>query len=186
MRDGRLTPRKEMKMTFPRPLSGRGRRKESGAAAVEFALVSTLLFPLMLGIVDYGLWFNDSLNTRQGVREAARQGVVQTPGCTTGSNDLAKLACTTRQQVGAAAGTTYAMVKAPNGWAKGEPLIVCAMVRAQGVTGLTPLPNDRMVRSRTQLSIEVDFPLPSGASATAASSYADPPPAGQTWTWCAS
>jgi hypothetical protein len=177
-------PCEEMKMRFPRLRPGRARRKESGAAVVEFALVSTLLLPLLLGIVDYGLWFNDSLNTRQGVREAARLGVVQTPGCTTGATYLAKLACTTRQQVGAIAGTTYAMAKAPNGWAKGKPLVVCAMVRAEGVTGLTPLPNDRMIRSRTQMSIEVDFPLPSGASATAPSSYADTLPAGQAWSWC--
>jgi hypothetical protein len=174
-----------MKMRFPRPVSGRARRKETGAAVVEFALVSTLLFPLMLGIVDYGLWFNDSLNTRQGVREAARLGVVQAPGCSTGSTDLAKLACTTREQVGAISGTTYAMVKVPNGWAKGKPLVVCAMVKAEGVTGLTPLPNDRMIRSRTQMSIEVDSPVPSGASATVAASHADTPPSGQTWGWCA-
>ena len=31
---------------------------------------------LVFGIIDYGLWFSDSLSTRQGVREAARQGVV--------------------------------------------------------------------------------------------------------------
>lgn len=172
-------------MRFPRHWTGRARRTETGAAVVEFALVSTLLFPLMLGIVDYGLWFNDSLNTRQGVREAARMGVVQTPGCTTGGNDLQKLACTTREQVGAITGTTYAKVSVPNGWTKGEPLVVCAMVRVDGVTGLTPFPNDRMIRSRTQMSIEVDFPVPAGASATAATSYADTPPSGQTWGWCA-
>jgi TadE-like protein len=173
-----------MKMRFPRLRPGRARRQEAGAAVVEFALVSTLLLPILLGIVDYGLWFNDSLNTRQGVREAARLGVVQTPGCTTGANDLVKLACTTREQVGAVAGTTYAMVKAPDGWAKGKPLVVCAMVRAEGVTGLTPLPDDRMIRSRTQMSIEVDFPLPSGASANGSSSYADALPAGHAWGWC--
>ena len=155
-----------------------------GAAAVEFALVSTLLFPLMLGIIDYGLWFNNSLNARQGVREAARLGVVQTIACTTGDNDLKKLACTTRQQVGAVAGTTYAMVKVPTGWKKGKPLVVCAMVKVNGTTGLTPLPNDRIIRSKTQMSIEVETPVPTGATATGASSYADTPPSGQTWTWC--
>ena len=42
-------------------------RAESGAAAVEFALVSTLLFTVMFGIMQYGLFFNDALSTRQGV-----------------------------------------------------------------------------------------------------------------------
>ncbi len=175
----------EMKMRVPRPLRGRARRTESGAAAVEFALVSTLLFPLLLGTIDYGLWFNDSLNTRQGVREAARLGVVQTISCSTGANDLQKLACTTRQQVGAVAGDTYAMVKVPTGWRKGQPLVVCAMVKVTGVTGLTPMPNDRMIRSRTQMSIEVETPLPTGTTSTGASSFADTLPSGQTWTWCA-
>lgn len=160
------------------------RRHQSGAAAVEFAMVSTLLFPLLLGILDVGLWFNDSLNARQGVREAARMGVVRTMTCSTGSTDLAKLVCTTRQQVGAVSGPTYAMVRAPEGWRKGRPLVVCTIVRAVGVTGFTPLPNDGILTSRTQMSIEVESPVPSGATATGDSVAADAPPPGASWDWC--
>ena len=53
-----------------------GPRRDSGATAVEFALVAPILLLLVFGIIEYGLWFSDSLATRQGVREAARQGVV--------------------------------------------------------------------------------------------------------------
>ena len=60
-----------------RPPPHRRTRSARGAAAVELALVSTILFTLLFAIVDYGLWFNDSLNTRQGVREGARRAVVE-------------------------------------------------------------------------------------------------------------
>src|SRR3954462_11690196 len=133
--------RKRRHRSRGRRLGVRSAGPESGAAAVEFALVSTLLIPLMLGIVDYGLWFNDSLNTRQGVREAARMGVVQNVTCSTGSTMMAKLVCLTKQDVGAVSGPAYAMVKVPQGWAKGKPLIVCAMIHSDGVTGLTPMPS---------------------------------------------
>lgn len=36
-----------------------------------------VLFALLLGVIDYGLWFNDSISVRQGVREAARKAAVQ-------------------------------------------------------------------------------------------------------------
>src|SRR5215212_4181245 len=135
-------------------------RGERGAAAVEFALVLTLLIPMMFGIVDYGVWFADSLSLRHGVHEAARVGVVQNPSCTTGTNYLDKVVCTTKQQVGAIGGPAYAMVKAPQGWARGKPLLVCAMVKENAVTGVTPLPAGRMVRAKAELAIEVDAQIP--------------------------
>lgn len=165
-------------------LGTRRTRGQEGAAAVEFALVLTVLAPILLGIIDYGLWFSDSLGVRHGVHEAARLSVVQRPSCTTGATDFAKLVCTARQQVGAAGGTTYAMVKAPQGWARGKPLLVCAMVKETAVTGVTPLPNDRMVMAKAELAIEVDTTVPTGASATVASSASDTPPTGVTWNWC--
>ena len=159
-------------------------RAPRGAAAVEFALVSLIFFPLLFGMIDYGLWFNDSLNTRQGVREGARMGVVGsfsdgTPACNGQTDDLAKLRCNTKHQVGSLSGTTYAMATVgPSGWGKGKPLIVCAMVKANGLTGLVPLPNDRIIRSKTQMSIEQSTTL------NGATSAADTPPPGTDWTWC--
>ncbi len=157
------------------------RRVDSGAAAVEFALVSSLLFLLVFAIIDYGLWFNDSLNLRQGVREGARVGVVQNfaqPTCTQ-ADPMQKLACKTRIEIGAVTGTSYVMIATPDGgWKKGKPLVVCGMVKSDGVTGLVPLPNDRIIRSRTEMSIEVDTPTPS------AEDYADTPPPGASWSWC--
>ena len=60
---------------------GPGRRRaDPGAAAVEFALVTPLLLVMLFGIIDYGIWFADSISARQAVRDAARQGFVENSG----------------------------------------------------------------------------------------------------------
>jgi hypothetical protein len=164
----------------------RRRRDRRGAAAVEFALVSVLLFPLLLGIIQYGLFFNDSINTRQGIREAARQGVVRNfsgnmSGCTTPSTDMDKLKCNAKVQIGALAGTTYVKVWYPSGpsvgWVKGYPLKVCAATKTNA-PGLLPMPNGGWTRSQATMAVEQDAtPLPTG------STTADTLPSGD-WNWC--
>ena len=87
-------------------------RRERGAAAVEFALVAPLLFIILFGIIDYGIWFSDSISARQAVRDGARRGVVEnfgacTPAGATGADqDLQNLACTTRAGMEPISGTT--------------------------------------------------------------------------------
>jgi hypothetical protein len=134
--------------------------------------------PLMLGIVAYGLWFNDSLNVRQGVREGARAGVVEnfsSTGCT--GNDMALLACKTKRQIGAVTGDAYVKISTPEGWTKAKPLVICAMVKS-GDLGFVPLPNNSLITSRTEMSIEATELVPNALS------YIDPPPAGASWSWC--
>lgn len=150
--------------------------------AIEFALLLPVLCALVFGMIDYGLWFNDSLNVRQGVREAARMGVVEnfdSSSCPTASTDMEKLACITKDQIGSVAGPSYVMIRVPgSGWKRTAPLTVCAMVKYQGVTGIVPMPSDGLIRSRTQMSIEVDdVVVPSGTTVTGT-------PAGGDWSWC--
>jgi Flp pilus assembly protein TadG len=154
-------------------------RGERGAAAVEFALISVVLMPLLFGIIEYGLWFNDSLNVRQGVREAARAGVVKDfsyTGCSQ-TDDMQRLACKTKKQIGAVTGPTYVKISTPNGWTKAKPLVVCAMVKVD-TAGIVPLPAGNLIRSRTEMSIEVTDSAPNSLS------YTDTPPAGADWSWC--
>jgi hypothetical protein len=156
-------------------------RTSDGASAVEFALVSGILFLVLFGILQYGLFFNDSLNTRQGVREGARQGVVRNfVSCGTATTDLDKLRCTTKKEIGALTGPTYVKILTPaGGWAKAQPLTVCAMVKSDGALGLLPMPNGGWIYSKTQMSIEqADAPLPSGSAS------ADTLPTGVSWSWC--
>ena len=50
----------------------RARRAEDGAALVEFAIVSVLLFTLLFGMVDFGLAFRDRLTMANASQSAAR------------------------------------------------------------------------------------------------------------------
>lgn len=52
------------------------RRSGDGAAAVEFALVSVLLFTLLFGMMQYGVYFWALQSGSHAAREAARQAAV--------------------------------------------------------------------------------------------------------------
>ncbi len=56
---------------------------ESGAAAVEFALVSVLLLTLLFGIVQYGYYFFQATSAEHGAREGARLAAVGVNSCAT-------------------------------------------------------------------------------------------------------
>ncbi len=47
-------------------------KKEDGAALVEFAIVATILFTLLFGIIEFGLAFRDWLSVTSSTREGAR------------------------------------------------------------------------------------------------------------------
>lgn len=156
-------------------------RRESGAAAVEFALVSSILMVLVFGILQYGLYFNDANSLRQGVREAARAAVVENfayPGCTTGTNSE-RLVCGTKAQIGGVTGAPEVIVRAPDGWARGNSLRVCAAFNSQGAVGLLPMPNSGNLRALTQMTIEQE-----GEKATWADASSATDPTGGSWSWC--
>lgn len=56
-------------------------RAERGASAVEFALVSGILFTLIFGTIQYGLYFWSLQSGAQAAREAARQAAVGSLDC---------------------------------------------------------------------------------------------------------
>jgi hypothetical protein len=160
--------------------------KDGGATAVEFALIAPLLFLLVFGIIDYGLWFSDSLSARQGVREAARQGVVANFGddsCTltgaSGDANSTALMCTVQDRIGSITGDPAVKVVAPDGWVRGKSLIVCAQIPVGVGTGIVPLPNDHVIESQVEMAIEKTDPVItfSGGEETA--------PTGKDWAWCA-
>ena len=162
-----------------------GSRGQRGAAAIEFALVVPLLLALLFGIVDYGLWLNDSLNVRQGIREGARQGVVKRfdrPGCS--GTDMQKFVCKTKAEIASVVGPSYVRIVVPAaGWKRGESLLVCGMVKSAGLSGMVPLPADGLIKSATSMSIESDTPVPSGG-ANPGAVLGDAAPSGANWSWC--
>ncbi len=171
--------------TFAARTEGRrSARRENGAAVVEFALVSSLLFTVVIGILQYGLYFNDALGTRNGVREAARQAIVQNfsgdnaAGAACTGDDMAKLTCLTKGQIDPLTGPVYVKVIAPATWDRSNGLTVCAMVDSDGAVGLLPMPNGGWIMSKTKMSIEKADTTPSGTPAP------DALPAGRSWSWC--
>jgi TadE-like protein len=160
--------------------------RDRGAAAVEFALVVPILLAVMFGIVDYGLWFGDSLNIRQGVDEAARRAVVNDFGSCTGASETEKTACVVKERIGAFGGTVYVKVsvigpapsKTAGNWAKGGQLLVCAMVKEEGLTGLTPMPKDGILHDLVHKRVEV-------TAGSSVPDFSDTPPTGSDWAWCA-
>lgn len=170
------------------PSRSRGRRAQRGAAALEFGLVSPVVFAVLFGTLTYGLWFNDSLNLRQGLREASRQGVVANYGSTTcgmtyttvstPSDNVKKLMCQTEDEIAATTGETYVKVLLPGGWVRGRELVVCGMIHAERLPGIVPLPEDRMIKFASRMSIEKVSPgqTESGGEETL--------PTGVSWSWC--
>jgi hypothetical protein len=142
----------------------RGTSADRGAAALEFALVVPVLVALVFGMIDYGLFFTDSLGARDGARVAARQAsVANFDGDCSGSYtadgndpDLNVLACLAVDQTGAIGGDAYAYVSAPTGWDvdHGDSVLVCVAIAENGLTGLTPMPNGSTVRSKLLVRIE--------------------------------
>lgn len=61
--------------------SRRARQDDSGAAAVEFALVSTLLFGLLLGIIAFGFALYRQQSALHAAREGARLAAVGVDDC---------------------------------------------------------------------------------------------------------
>ncbi|KRE62293.1 TadE/TadG family type IV pilus assembly protein [Nostocoides sp. Soil756] len=57
-------------------MATRSRRRERGAAAVEFALLLPVLVLLIGGIVDYGRYFFTQVQLSNAAREGARAAIV--------------------------------------------------------------------------------------------------------------
>jgi len=155
----------------------RGRAHDRGAAAVEFALVLPVLLVLVMGILDYGRFFFDSVSLRQGAREAAREAVVQMYGasCQTGTVG-AKIACSAKAASDITMGTVKVYIPAITSASgtQGKQLLVCMKSQEQG-TGFVPLPNSGMIKTKTYMSIEV-------APGLIVDQYQDDPTSD--WTWC--
>ena len=55
------------------------REGETGALALEMALIAPLLILLTFGVVEFGLWIFNSAQASQAAREAARVAMVAPP-----------------------------------------------------------------------------------------------------------
>lgn len=136
--------------------------------------MSVVLFVVLFGIIDYGLYFNASLDVRSGLRDAARSIAVvndSTPPCGNSSTELAKVLCIAERdaQVDPSkttqSGTPVSAVAvwAPSGWAPGKALLVCEKHELTGLSGYVPLPSPHLQRKVVTVIEQPDTVL-SGAA----------------------
>lgn len=79
---------------MPGTVSRGPRTREHGAALVEFALVLPMLLLVLLGIVEFGLYFYNDLQLTQVARDAARYASVGEGGEANTAIDGANLVST--------------------------------------------------------------------------------------------
>jgi Flp pilus assembly pilin Flp len=171
----------------------RPRRKDDGAAAVEFALVLPILVLILFGIIDYGLYFNTSLQSRWGVHDATRTAAVSpstggTTACSTTAvsppTDIKRLICGVLSNTDSATAKKYVDVQLPDGWQVGKQLVVCERLDVSGLTGFVPFPHRGHIEDVAVLNIEQDDLDPAWTNKTDPDQdYADALPNG-TWAWC--
>jgi Flp pilus assembly pilin Flp len=173
----------------------RRRTDEAGAAAVEFALVLPVLILILFGIIDYGLYFNASLQSRWGVHDAAR-GAAVSPSQPRGTDScgsaivaptvVERLICQVLSNTDSATAKEYVDVRLPDGWGVGKQLVVCERLDVAGLTGFVPFPNNGQIRDVAVLTIEQDAdPGPDWTDPTVSGQdYEDVLPNGDHWDWC--
>jgi Flp pilus assembly protein TadG len=176
------------------------RPSERGASAVEFALVAPLLFGLLFGIVDYGLYFADVVTVQQGLGDAARSATLAPSSVTgplwggstcslqlsgaTGGDQLERLACSVLDRVEPVAGQLYVRAElvdatgAPTAtWAPGNRLRLCSVTEHPPVLPVVPLPAGGRIETRVDMPVQAVPAQVQMASAQSALPYGD-------WSWC--
>lgn len=144
-----------------------GRRRESGAAAVELAIILPLLALLLFGIMQYGFYFWARSSAAAAVREGARRVSV---GDYASCSDLRSFVQT---EVGAARGgktvtTTRSFAKGTGntllGTEAGDIMTIKVSFYSLNV-GLIPLPQGGLVSANAISRVEsVKSPAPGGCS----------------------
>jgi hypothetical protein len=201
-----LPLRRPLRPTGRRTIGGRRGRGDRGASAVEFALVSPLLFTLLFGAIDYGLYFADALTVQQNVADAARDATlsvgsvsVNWPGSgscpvvtstlsASATNDLAKVACSlsdSTDPIGGGVVVVKVEIVDQDGnptaeWKQPNRLRVCALTRHSAVLPLVPMPDGGAIRSKTEMPIQPGTVATLLLNAVAQ----DAATVGGDWTWC--
>ncbi|MFP5577762.1 MAG: TadE/TadG family type IV pilus assembly protein [Acidimicrobiia bacterium] len=179
-----------------------GRRSgQRGAALVEFALIAPVLFLVLFGIIEFGMALNDYQSIRHGVRDGARQAVVQQfrddTGCTSidAPDDVKKVICMTKDRIGLGddvrVQVEYDMTGAGSSGNYGS-VSICAQRNVSPFTGAIPAIDGISLKSSIEMRLEDDLREdPSDADAIAEVEehadfpvFSEPAPAGSDWSGC--
>ena len=153
-------------------LTARRRRAErsKGVTLVEFAIIAPVFLLLLLGMIDFGFAFGDYISMRNGVREGARQAVIDPPGSRTCTLDTAapdtptrNLACLTKDRIGIDDDDVRIAIVIADGddpgsstGDVGDPVRICARTPVVSTSGMTgPFLNGRNLNVKVEMRIEV-------------------------------
>jgi len=160
---------------------------QRGAALVEFAVVVTLLFALLFGIIDFANVFNNYNAIRHGVREGARNAVVGDVGSNSacdihgnpGNTTTRELICLTKNRIGLPDSQLYVDVVFDSSYAVNQGLIVCAQHRPTSLTGaFSSLLDEIWLKSKVEMNIEQIV------TGTPPAAGAEDVPGTTSWSWC--
>lgn len=124
-----------MKLTSPASLMRSSVRKRCGAAAVEFAVISPLLFAVILGVIELGRAIMVHQTLVSSAREACRVAVL--PG--TSKDDVINRATTSLNAAGITSFTVTMNPDPPSGASEGTAVTVTIKVSFNNVSWL-PVP----------------------------------------------
>ena len=114
------------------------RRDRAGSNAIEFALILPVLMSILLGIAEWGWYFNHQLAALNALREGARTGAVtlQEDDPTSAAETRARAALTELGLDGTGATVTATL----SGTTPDELITVQVAVTYDPLTGLIPTP----------------------------------------------
>jgi Flp pilus assembly protein TadG len=160
---------------------------------VELAIILPIFLLLVFGVIQFGITYNNLITLRQGTREAARQGAVGNFGSTsscslnsaTGSADIQKLMCLSKQQIGLSYSKTRVKVISASAdfsttgtFQKGEAIVVCVQYPVDAMAKfVSPVLGTAVLKTKTSMRIETSYTTPETAGEETALS-------GSSWSWC--
>lgn len=170
--------------------TGNQRRRaggDHGATLVEFAFVVPILVAFVFGIIDFGNLYYQLQSMRQGTQSSARLINTGTFGTTTScsltpapaSSATQEAMCQTKKltQLGDNANTRVAILL-PNGYTKGQPVIVCVEYPESSVSGVySSLLSGKTQKTEAYVRIEQ-------VSATETLVAAQETSISGSWAWC--
>ena len=129
----------------------RARRRESGAAALEFGLIAGFVFiPLVLGIIQYGWYFYVAQTTGGATTHVARRMAV---GDCWGSGEATTFIGNEVQSTSAQPSVVF--TPATNGTAKiGETQLTVTVTTHANILGFWPMPNGGTITRTVKTMIE--------------------------------
>lgn len=118
-------------------MNRRTKRRENGAALVEFALLAPLLIILVMGIIEFGWLFAQMNEIRHVAQEGARWGAVSHPEVDgIGSEDWGDLSARACAAANLPSGTTVAVTGSEGGGTKGDTATVTVTAMVESLSNL--------------------------------------------------